>query len=178
MSDMNNNDWVCPKCGTLNNSGNFCVECGEPKPAVPVTPAPQVAPETSAAPAPAPVPSYSQKPKEKPEDEKAATMMCLISVLCMYATPVVTGIVGRLCEALPSQEAAGIVSMVMVSVAGLSWIASIVLMIIVRVKYRQNLFGKILMWVYIGQLILAIIGCIILFVACAAFVDGCNQGSW
>ena len=61
------------------------------------------------------------------------------------------------------------------SVVGLSSIAGIVIMIIVRIKYPQNTFGKVLMWVYIVEYILLIILGIVIVIACGAAISDFNN---
>ena len=47
-------------------------------------------------------------------------------------------------------------------------------MIIVRVKYKNNTFGKVIMWIYIILLALGIIAVIILIVTCVNIIRECN----
>ena len=58
-------------------------------------------------------------------------------------------------------------------------IAAVVIMIYVRVKYPRNIFGKVLMWVYIVAfaiyIILMVVVIIALGIACAACVDECQN---
>ena len=52
-------------------------------------------------------------------------------------------------------------------------------MVVVRVKYPKNTFGKVLMWIYIVEIILAIISVVLLFLmcmACANSIDGIFSG--
>lgn len=46
------------------------------------------------------------------------------------------------------------------------WLASIVLVIIVRVKYPRNTFGKVLMWIYIVLFVAALIFLLAVLVTC------------
>ena len=57
--------------------------------------------------------------------------------------------------------------------AGVSYIASWVLMIIARVKYK-NTFSKVLMWIYIGLLAATVIGIILLVAMCAWMLKDCH----
>jgi membrane protease subunit (stomatin/prohibitin family) len=189
MSELNN-EWKCPKCGALNTYGNFCGECGEPK-AVAASfapkPAPVPAPEPVAsevpAPAPEPVPqaapAAASKPKESPKDEKHANILCAISLVCMHGVPALLGALMKLVDAFVYDEDVSMIfSGVMALLVFASWIAAVVLMIYVRVKYRNNVFGKVIMWIYIAETIAAIIATIVLVVACAAFLHECSQGAW
>ena len=58
-------------------------------------------------------------------------------------------------------------------------IAALVLMILVRVKYPQSVFGKVLMWLYIALAILVvvfiavtIIACVLAFISCVRNCPG------
>lgn len=163
MSDLNKQDWVCGKCGTLNSEGNFCCECGEPKPATPAVPV---------------VPAPKEAPKESEEDKKNANLLCIFSLLCMFAAPGIAGIVMKVAEVIFYGGLEGIVTTICGTFAGFGWIAGIVLMIMVRVKYKDNTFGKVLMWLYIALAIIAvIIGMIVLFTVIAC-LNECNRGMW
>jgi hypothetical protein len=64
---------------------------------------------------------------------------------------------------------------VLVSVLfGGSYIASWVLMIMARVKYKESKFAKVLMWIYIGILAAGIIAVIILVATCAYILKDCQ----
>lgn len=53
------------------------------------------------------------------------------------------------------------------SLGGISSLAGIVVMIIGRIKYPQNKFLKVVMWIIIGILIFGIVAMILLFLWCA-----------
>lgn len=59
------------------------------------------------------------------------------------------------------------------SVYGGAYIGSWVTMIIARVKYKESVFAKVLMWVYIGIAILGVIAFIILMVMCINTLRSC-----
>ena len=168
MSDVYNKDWVCAKCGALNGDGNFCFQCGEPKPAapaVPAVPAPQAQPQAAS--------------KETDEDKQKANLLCIFSILCMFAAPGIAGIMTKISEVVFYGGAIeGIVNTILATFACFGWIAGIVLMIIVRVKYSDNTFGKVLMWVYIALAIIGVIvGMIVLFTVIACMHE-CSRGMW
>ena len=50
----------------------------------------------------------------------------------------------------------------------------LVLMIVVRVRYKNNLFGKILMWSYIGFAALVLIGTLLLLAICGKMLHDCE----
>lgn len=112
-----------------------------------------------------------------PEENKRANILCVISLACEVAPMFLNGILSALLtvngvwnvgDARAFMENIGGV------LSGLLCIAGIVLLIIVRVKYPKNVFGKVLMWVYIVigviMLLLMIVAMIFLMAACNACV--------
>ncbi|MBO4243348.1 MAG: hypothetical protein J5883_08735 [Clostridiales bacterium] len=132
--------------------------------------------------APAPAPANSQT--ETPEDRKKANTLCVISLICMFAPGFLLTIFSVIMEGALSLDPTGIdpnsfnpLSVMMTigtSISGLAEIAAWVLMIYVRVKYRKNTFGKVLMFLYIGLLILLIIGFILLVIMCVGIMKSCH----
>lgn len=96
------------------------------------------------------------------EMNKKANVMSGISLALKYLPSLFIGFFMQFFN-LFSESAVydGIIALSMLAVIA-SYIASFVLMIIVRVKYPKNIFGKVIMWIYIGELILGILA--ILFV--------------
>lgn len=122
-----------------------------------------------------------------PRDKRNAHILCYISIACAVL-PIIAWI---LCEAFymariatigPSytqnEYAGSITSLtdvavsVLVLLSGLSSIAALVLMIVVRVKYPSSVFGKVLMWTYIALFAAAMIITTIVLVTCAI---ACND---
>jgi len=101
---------------------------------------------------------------------------CIISVCLHYGAPILMGMFMALWMRVVNQNQA--IYNVFGSISSLAeagaYIASVVLMIIVRVKDRKNLFGKILMWVYIAEAILSVILGILLIVACFSLAQKCG----
>lgn len=56
-----------------------------------------------------------------------------------------------------------------------TYIASIILMIIARVKYKKNKFAKVLMWIYIGEAALAVVTVVLVWLFFAALCTACNM---
>ena len=80
-------------------------------------------------------------------DKKAGNKFCIISLILLA----VTGVIGSIDSYLSSYiDIPDSVTVILASFSVLCVIASIVFMIIARVKYRQNVFAKVLMWVYIA----------------------------
>ena len=57
---------------------------------------------------------------------------------------------------------------------GIAPLAAIVIMIVVRVKYPKNKFGKVLMWIYIIELILTMLLLLIIIITCAGILHDCR----
>lgn len=110
--------------------------------------------------------STVQGSAEAPEDKKSAHTLCFISLGLLagsWIIPFVTGILYALSEGDYPDVLTELVS-------GCSWLCSLaafVFMIITRVKYPRNTFGKVLMWCYIGYIILQIILLVAVIIACS-----------
>lgn len=127
----------CIKCGKEIREGNqFCIYCGTPIGG-------------------SPIPKEPISPVK--EENKEAQKLCIASLICMYAGSTISAVLSFIVPVLAPLFG---------TCAGLSPIAAIVLMIMARIKYPNNKFAKILMWVYIAQIILAILLFIIIVVAC------------
>ena len=107
-------------------------------------------------------------------DNHTATILCIISLLCHFVVPTVfTMLLGAFGDGDIGGSDDTIASSFISMLVCVSYLASWVLMIIVRVKYRNSTFGKVLMIVYIVILALGIIGFIILVAACVDMVRHC-----
>lgn len=115
-----------------------------------------------------PVKTQEETTTEVKEKDNTPTILCIVSLCLMFVAP---GILSFL-ETLFSSPT---ISHFFYSVESICFFAAFVLMIIVRVKYRDSVFGKVLMWLYIAFIILAIIGFILLILACAALVQACGS---
>lgn len=106
-----------------------------------------------------------------PEDERKANVFCIASLICVFL-PRVLQFLGYLLFGTLLQQV-GRESVLYDRISGalsafgiLSLIAGIVLVIYVRVKYPKNIFGKVLMWIYIVLAVLILIAFIVMLVAC------------
>ena len=155
----------CQNCGNKIIKGDsFCTNCGTPANA---TATPQVTP--------APV---------KSEDDKKANKLCTISLILKYGVGMVLGAIYGVIEGLGSKfnialngSGSSIFEWILTTCSFAAGIAAFVLMIIVRVKYPKNTFGKVLMWIYIAEIIVAVISMIVLFIMCMSCIDslrGCS----
>ena len=133
----------------------------------------------------APAQNVSRKDMpETPEDKKKANTMCIISLICMFVPSLISGVVTVLLSAAlqgtgksdfsTTSNVYELITSFVYLLTGAAEIASWVLMIYVRVKYPKNVFGKVLMILYIGLVILGIIGTVILFIACIETLRSCN----
>ena len=106
-----------------------------------------------------------------PEDERKANIFCIASLICVFL-PRVLQFLGYLLFGTLLQQV-GRESVLYDRISGalsalgiLFLIAGIVLVIYVRVKYPKNIFGKVLMWIYIVLAVLILIAFIVMLVAC------------
>ena len=115
------------------------------------------------------------------EEKHKASILCTISLLCHFVVPIISMVIlglvngvfgsGDITSSVEDIEEFSATVMTMFS--GAAYIASWVLMIIARVKYKHSVFAKVVMWIYIGLLILSIIGVIILIMACINMIRQC-----
>ena len=106
-----------------------------------------------------------------PEDERKANIFCIASLICVFL-PRVLQFLGYLLFGTLLQQV-GRESVLYDRISGalsafgiLFLIAGIVLVSYVRVKYPKNIFGKVLMWIYIVLAVLILIAFIVMLVAC------------
>ena len=106
-----------------------------------------------------------------PEDERKSNVFCIASLICVFL-PRVLQFLGYLLFGTLLQQV-GRESVLYDRISGalsalgiLFLIAGIVLVIYVRVKYPKNIFGKVLMWIYIVLAVLILIAFIVMLVAC------------
>lgn len=114
------------------------------------------------------------------EENKKANLLCVVSLVLMFAPLLLycagleivdtylnidfTGSFAHLC-----------ICMGQLFVGGCA-IASLVVMIYVRVKYPQNTFGKVIMWLYIVSIVLGLLYIAVLIIACGIALNACLDG--
>ena len=105
------------------------------------------------------------------DDVRKANVFCIASLICVFL-PRVLQFLGYLLFGTLLQQV-GRESVLYDRISGalsalgiLFLIAGIVLVIYVRVKYPKNIFGKVLMWIYIVLAVLILIAFIVMLVAC------------
>lgn len=167
---MENNElWRCPRCGREGNDGKFCSECGAARP----TP-------SSPLPLPEPAPVNSDIPDDfTPEDRKKANILCVISLVLMFVASFVFTFImmGINSSDIPTGISEALSAIFGFLTTG-SEVAALAIMIYVRVKYKQSVFGKVLMWLYIIIGIMILIGAILLISICIYEWEKCANGVW
>ncbi len=128
---------------------------------------------------PQPQPSQNNvQPHDKkyisPEDNKKANMLSIISLVCMFGVPTVMMLLKELISYIDSSMYAPFIDAT-TSISGAAFIAAMTIMILVRVKYPNSLFGKVLMWLYIVIVVLGILGIIALLVFIYMMCNMCTS---
>ena len=116
-------------------------------------------------------------PAEQSERRKKANILCIISLVCQFAPEVLAGIFSGIVESiddLSSNSSLEPLTYVSSTIVCATYVASWVLMIIARVKYKESKFAKILMWVYIGLLAAGVITLVIIIAMCAYMLKDCQ----
>ena len=115
-------------------------------------------------------------PAEQSERRKKATILCIISLVCQFAPEVIGGVLSGIIESLDDLSSSSLEPLTYISsmIVGGTYIASWVLMIIARVKYKESKFAKVLMWVYIGILAASVIAIVLIVAMCAYMLKDCQ----
>lgn len=123
--------------------------------------------------------SADNHPQEKPTKDHTPDILCMISILCeivpFIMDGVFTGAVQTLSYKVSENPGLMMIRNLIGSLAGIGFVAGIVLLIIVRVKYPQNTFGKVLMWVYIVFAVLCFLAFFLFLVACSIACNGASS---
>lgn len=132
-----------------------------------------------------PMPQYQADPsleaplitEEEKQKRKKGNILCFISLALMIVPGILSGTISSFAETFEDaggmSSTTGTIIEFLLGGAGASYIASWVLMIIARVKYK-NTFSKVLMWIYIGLLAATVIGIILLVAMCAWMLKDCQ----
>ncbi|MBO7451129.1 MAG: hypothetical protein J6U54_12270 [Clostridiales bacterium] len=128
---------------------------------------------------PAPTQSYQSQAyyvnESAVEDRNAklATRFCIISLCCHLVGPVIASILGVIGAAMgdSSESMSSLASLI----AGPTFTASIVFMIIARVKNKKSTFGKVLMWIYIVEVALLVVAVIAMIIFFIWLAQTCNM---
>ena len=62
--------------------------------------------------------------------------------------------------------------------SALSIFVAWVIMVVVRVRYSENTFGKVLMWCYITLLVLVVIVIVLIIATCMSILSCIPVGLW
>ena len=164
----------CNICGFDNKDESyFCEKCGtDLKDPVNVT-------EIDKAPLPNKVIYANTSVRQiTPEEDKKANILCTISLICYFGGAVIMALLSVIFGNADSDSIRSLVSSLGSFGGGIFHLAGLVLMIIARVKYPQNKFGKIIMWLYIALyisgFILMILGIILMIVIIGLFIESCK----
>lgn len=122
------------------------------------------------------------RPELSPEEKKQANKLCIISMILMFAPIVIifikdiilgvmydTGTEEFLYNIAGSYVLESTLAFLLIGCG----IAALVLMILVRVKYPQSVFGKVLMWLYIVLAILVVVFIAVTIIACGLAFASC-----
>ena len=127
----------CDKCGYLLIEGdNFCRNCGK---TITITPTVQQVN----------IPQQVPAVKNIKDDNGKANLLCVLSLLLYFLAPIIFIVIDIVLALL--LENANYLGVSGFSV--LCRLAGFILMIVARVKYPNNMFAKVLMWIYIALII-------------------------
>ena len=127
---------------------------------------------------------------ETPEDKKKGNFWSWISLACFAGGFVVDALMAvfmgvlnsityNLTTTADAYEVTNTASEALIAISGcvsmLLGIAALVIMIYVRVKYPKNIFGKVLMWVYIALFTMYIIFMVAVIIACGIACAACTE---
>jgi len=117
-------------------------------------------------------------PEERSARTKKANLLCFISLGLHFLPEILSGALGAIIREIGNASDMGNASDFFTSalsfLLGGSYIAAWVLMIIARVKYKESVFAKVLMWIYIGILALGILAVILFIAMCAYILKDCH----
>ena len=124
------------------------------------------------------------------QDKKKANGLCILSLILCYGPTVLSMLFSIIyvmiadirifqpfVDLVNSQGAW--INGVVVLLEGIRFICFVVamaLMIVVRVNYPDSTFGKVIMWIYIVQIILIVVGVIVAVIACGVMINSCIYG--
>ena len=117
---------------------------------------------------------YNGKRILTPEEDKRANILCTISLILWLGPSLVLSMIRRtiLTTSGNISSTRGFEWFSMIS--GWCFLGSLALLIYVRIKYKENTFGKVLMWIYIILAALAIVAVFMFAIACGETLRGCN----
>lgn len=126
--------------------------------------------------------AYSMPLNEKSEEEqnrmkKVSNRLSIISLILHYGGAILITTISAVYSGMSGTDlgdAAGSLVSILSSLMGATYIASIVLMIVARIKCKKAIFAKVLMWLYIAEAIICFILLIVAFVAFLELLSTCS----
>ncbi len=113
-------------------------------------------------------PNNNNNPIDTLRKEKG-DRLCIFSIVSLLAPGIICSLIYML-----TGDYTGIAYKIADSLVGLMAVVSLILMIVCRVKYPENKFGKVLMWVYISFFALAILGGVLVILIFMTICSGCS----
>lgn len=118
------------------------------------------------------------------DSNKKVNTLCWISLACLIAPFILSVFYSSFLENT-AMEKNEILSGIFEFIFTVAEILGVVLMLYVRIKYPKNIFGKVVMWLYIIALVIIILliifvitlcdGCITGLVGCGDEIRGCDS---
>lgn len=145
----------CSNCGKdLNENEKFCPNCGL-----------KVNNKEEAK-----VPEATIEEKQIINGMKNDTFFCVLSLICMYGLGIISALLNWLTDSTIGAMLRGITS--------LGPIAAWVLVLFARIRYKDSKFAKILLIIYIIQLVVVIIFGIFIIVSCLKIANDCGNSGF
>ena len=112
------------------------------------------------------------QPKHPDETDPNAKKLLLYSIICFFAGHILPSVGAKISYVNDYAESS--ISMALSGFGVMVYLASLILMIILRVKYPKNKGGKILMIIMIVEIVLTIIMIVIIFASCYYILSSCS----
>ena len=153
----------CSKCGhELKENDKFCTECGE------VVNKEEVKEEKETKKEDVKTEKVQTEEKRIISSMGNDTFYCVLSMICFFGGPIISGLIAYLSKGVANQLEALI---------GILPLAGLALCIYAKIKYPQSKFAKVLLIVYIVLIVLAIIAIVVALIACVLACRSCAD-SW
>lgn len=108
---------------------------------------------------------YERAPSDlTPEENKRANILCVCSIIMLFIGPAFFMALSEGMGWTQSDYGYRVNNML----ATLSFMGAWIMVIYVRVRYKANTFGRVLLWVYIILMITLVVGVILFMLACNA----------
>ena len=146
----------CKECGNkIPENSKFCQNCGTSQDTIIV-----------------------EQPKvENKKDNHLANVLCTISLSLYFGMPIVAFLMYFFMYGLTEEFDTALADPfygMFTLLSMLARLAAYVLMIVARVKCPKSTYAKVVMWIYIGLLILGVVSFIFLVVTCAGMITACS----